>query len=50
MKAVIWADVVQMVIIMIGCLVLVIMGSLKAGGIKKVFNIADDGGRLIFDE
>ena len=50
MKAVIWADVVQMCIILLGCVVLVIMGSVRAGGMTKVAKAAREGGRIIFDE
>jgi len=50
MKAVIWADVVQMIIIMICSLVLVILGCNAAGGYVNVLHIAKENGRLILDD
>ncbi len=49
MKAVIWADVVQMIIIMLGCVILVIAGAIKIGGMGIVSHRAEEGGRVIFN-
>ena len=64
MKAVIWNDVLQTIIIFIGLLAAIIQGSKKRivvsdlfhlllglitlGGFKRTFSIAFHGGRLIF--
>ncbi|CAH1797654.1 unnamed protein product [Owenia fusiformis] len=50
MKAVLWADSLQLCLILCGSLALVIQGSINLGGIDKVFNIATDHGRIEFDE
>ena len=40
MKAVLWADTIQMVIMMSGLLTLLILGSQAVGGFDKVWKIA----------
>ena len=46
MKAVIWADTIQMGIMVAGMTAVVIQGSLRVGGITNVFRIAARGGRI----
>ena len=50
MKAVIWTDTFQMVIILLGVVALVIKGSLDTGGISRVWQINLDGGRIDFSK
>ena len=50
MKAVIWVDTVQMGIMVAGMTAVVIQGSLRLGGIRNVFRIAAEGGRINFKE
>ena len=45
-KAVIWTDSIQMVILLIGIIVMLAVGVGKVGGIKDVWDIANEGGRL----
>ncbi|XP_064468934.1 sodium-coupled monocarboxylate transporter 2-like [Ornithodoros turicata] len=47
-KAVVWTDVVQMVLMIIGFLVVSIKGSQTAGGIGEVYRIAQEQGILEF--
>ncbi|CAF1300436.1 unnamed protein product, partial [Didymodactylos carnosus] len=49
MKAVIWTDVIQALVILVGLLAAIIQGLIKLGGFKKTFDIASKGGRLEFD-
>ncbi|UJR16669.1 hypothetical protein I4U23_003569 [Adineta vaga] len=49
MKAVIWTDVLQTIIILVGLLSAIIQGLITLGGIKKTFSIASRGERIIFD-
>lgn len=46
LKAVIWTDTFQAVIMYAGLLALVIKGTMSVGGLRNVFRIADEGGRL----
>ena len=46
MKAVLWADTVQAVIMMAGLIALLIRGCAKLGGIEEVFKRAGEHGRL----
>lgn len=48
MKAVLWADTVQMLIMVAGQLAVVIQGSIKMGGMGNIMRIAEEGGRLNF--
>ena len=48
MKAVIWADTVQLVIMLAGQIAIVTQGTINVGGISEVFRIASDGGRINF--
>ncbi|XP_022673443.1 sodium-coupled monocarboxylate transporter 1-like isoform X1 [Varroa destructor] len=47
-KAVVWTDVMQMSIAVLGMVALSIVGIIKAGGLSEVFRIANEGGRLQF--
>lgn len=49
MKAVIWTDVLQALVILIGLLAAIIQGFIALGGVKRTFSIASNGGRIIFD-
>ena len=46
----IWTDVVQMILILLGTMVLLIKGSIDAGGPTYVWKTAVAGGRINFDE
>ncbi len=46
MKAVIWADVVQMVIAVIGFVAIIVQGSLVNGGFQTIWNISQQGHRI----
>uniref|UniRef100_A0A3B4ZMR4 Sodium-coupled monocarboxylate transporter 1-like n=1 Tax=Stegastes partitus TaxID=144197 RepID=A0A3B4ZMR4_9TELE len=46
LKAVIWTDVLQMVIMLTGFVAVIARGSVLQGGITKIFEDADQGGRL----
>lgn len=48
MKAVIWTDVFQTVIMLAGLLAAIIQGSIETGGIVSVWNEAQKGGRIEF--
>ncbi|XP_052867418.1 sodium-coupled monocarboxylate transporter 2-like [Anopheles cruzii] len=49
-KAVVWTDVVQGMIMFLSCFLVVIIGVLKIGGLSTVFDRADAGDRMeIFD-
>ncbi|XP_076112804.1 sodium-coupled monocarboxylate transporter 1-like [Mytilus galloprovincialis] len=49
LKAVMWTDAFQMIIIWIALLVLIIKSTIDVGGISYVFEKADDGGKLQFN-
>ena len=46
MKGVIWTDVFQTFVILVGLIVVVTIGSNEVGGISEVFTIAKRGGRM----
>jgi len=48
MKATIWNDFIKMVVIFVGLVILIILGSFKVVG--NVWKIAYDGGRIEFDK
>jgi len=50
MKAVLWADTVQMVIVYGGMITLVVVGSNVLGGLDKAWDIADRHGRIVLLE
>nr|XP_037281085.1 sodium-coupled monocarboxylate transporter 1-like [Rhipicephalus microplus] len=47
-KAVVWTDVVQMVLIYVGYIMVIASGVYHLGGFGNMWQIAGDGGRLIF--
>ncbi|KAL8591612.1 hypothetical protein ACOMHN_030498 [Nucella lapillus] len=49
-KSVIWTDVFQCVIIVIGLTAAIVRGLQRVGGLSRMWDIAADGGRLIFDD
>ncbi|XP_043565724.1 sodium-coupled monocarboxylate transporter 1-like isoform X1 [Chiloscyllium plagiosum] len=48
LKAVVWTDVFQIVIMVIGLVAVIVQAIVVKGGISKVLNTADHGGRLNF--
>ena len=48
MKAVVWADTFQALVMIGGLLAIVIYGTVLVGGIEKVWTISQEGGRLIW--
>ena len=49
-KAVVWTDAIQMIILLGGLFALAILGSMRVGGAEAVWRIAVDTGRINFDE
>ncbi|KAL9971857.1 hypothetical protein ACROYT_G018069 [Oculina patagonica] len=49
MKAVIWTDVFQGIVMLVGLTTIIIVGTIKVGSLGKVFDIAYKGHRLDFD-
>ncbi|XP_069779130.1 sodium-coupled monocarboxylate transporter 1-like [Narcine bancroftii] len=47
-KAVVWTDVFQISVMVIGLLTILIRGSIQIGGFGKIWNIAENGGRINF--
>lgn len=50
MKAVIWTDVFQIVVMFSGFVVIFIYGTIRVGGPAMVLEIANNGSRLNFNE
>ena len=50
MKATVWNDFLQMVVIIAGLFCIIIIGTLRLGGIKRVWEINEEGGRIILNE
>ena len=50
MKSIIWTDVFQTVIIFAGIIIVIIKGSVDAGGFGKVWQINKETGRLVFND
>ncbi|XP_071964294.1 sodium-coupled monocarboxylate transporter 1-like isoform X1 [Antedon mediterranea] len=48
MKAVLWTDVFQVTVMVIGFLAIIIRGSMDVGGLDRVWNISAEGGRIQF--
>lgn len=46
LKAVVWTDAFQMVVMVVGFLTVLIQGSIRAGGIESVWSTSHAGGRL----
>ncbi|CAF4916343.1 unnamed protein product, partial [Rotaria magnacalcarata] len=49
MKAVIWTDVLQAVVILVGLLAAIIQGFIALGGVRAAMSIASKGGRIEFN-
>ncbi|CAG2166172.1 unnamed protein product [Oppiella nova] len=47
-KAVIWTDVLQFILMILGVLMVIIQGALEVGGFQEMWNINQKGGRVIF--
>jgi Sodium:solute symporter family. len=50
LKAVIWIDFLQTVVIIISCIVIIIVGVVKAGGVGNVWHKSSEGGRILIFE
>lgn len=50
MKAVIWTDVFQIVVMLSGFIAVFIQGTILAGGPARVLEIANNGSRINFNE
>ncbi len=50
MKAVIWTDVFQIVVMLSGFIAVVIQGTILVGGPARVLEIANNGSRINFNE
>ncbi len=50
MKAVLWSDTVQFFFMFAGMLTIVIRGIFVSGGISRIWQLAEEGGRLNFDK
>lgn len=48
MKAVIWTDLFQGVVMLGGLLAIVVLGIYEVGGVRRVLSLSKEGGRLIF--
>jgi len=46
LKAVLWTDTLQFLIMIVGCIVLLIFGTVKAGGPSEVWRVNKLSGRL----
>ena len=49
MRAVIWTDVLQTVVILTGLGITIVQGLITVGGLKRTLAIASQGGRIIYD-
>lgn len=50
LKAVVWTDFLQFIVMIVAILMVIVLGTLKAGGWTNIWRTADEGGRLIFFE
>ena len=50
LRAVVWSDTFQTFVVMAGLIAVTVRGSIDLGGIDKVWEIADKGGRIFFLE
>lgn len=50
MKAVLWTDAFQVIMMIVGVLATLIQGSIEVGGFAKAWEIASDNERVRFDE
>lgn len=46
LRAVVWTDLLQTIVMFIGLVLLMVFGCQEVGGIKRVWNLARDGQRL----
>ena len=49
-KAVVWTDAVQMLILLVGLIAVAVLGSVRAGGAAAVWRIAVETGRVNYNE
>jgi len=49
-KAVVWTDAVQTIILLVGLIALAVIGSIRVGGGEAVWTIAMDTGRINYNE
>ena len=49
MKAVLWADTAQLLVMISGLLAVAIRGCMEVGGLTEVWRIAEEGGRINFN-
>ena len=50
MKATIWNDFCQMLIVVVGLLCVIVLGAIKVGGMDDAWKVNEAGGRIVFDE
>ena len=50
MKAVLWADTAQILVMVAGLLAVIIRGCMTVGGVAEVWRIAEEGGRINFNK
>ena len=50
LRAVVWSDTFQTFVVIAGLIAVTVRGSIDIGGIGKVWEIADKGGRIFFIE
>ena len=50
MKAIIWTDALQTIVMTVGMIVVCIVGTIKLGGLSVVYEISNQGNHLIYDE
>ena len=50
MKAVVWVDTIQLMVMVAGQLAILIQVTINQGGMTQIFNIAQEGGRINFRE
>lgn len=48
MKAVVWADTVQMTVTVGSLFAVLALGIRSVGGVTEIWKIADEGGRIVF--
>ncbi|XP_067679756.1 sodium-coupled monocarboxylate transporter 2-like [Haliotis asinina] len=48
LRAVIWTDVLQYIIMFLGILAVIIKGTIEVGGVQEIWNRVHSGGRLVF--
>lgn len=48
LKAVVWADTVQMTVTVGSLIAVLILGTIAVGGVSETWRIAEEGGRIVF--